>query len=82
MLKAGSILIFIIFILESIAIIPLLWTIPSFILYQKVSKGAATSDQKIALAILGIIFGTALGIIGGVLMLADLNNDENKVQKY
>lgn len=82
MLKAGSILIFIIFILESIFIIPLLWTIPGFILYQKVRKGEASADQKIALAILGIIFGAALGIVGGVLMLVDLNNDEHKIQNY
>lgn len=74
MLKAGSILVFIIFILESIAIIPLLWTIPGFILYQKVSKVEVSADQKIALAI--------LEIVGGVLMLVDLNNDENKIQKY
>ncbi|WP_342267209.1 hypothetical protein [Spiroplasma endosymbiont of Villa modesta] len=60
----------------------LLWTIPSFILYKKVSKGEATTDQKIALAILGIIFGAALGIIGGIFILVDLNNDENKIQRY
>ncbi|WP_395473630.1 hypothetical protein [Spiroplasma endosymbiont of Nomada rufipes] len=82
MLKAGSILIFIVFILESIFIIPLLWTIPGFILYKKISKGEATTDQKIALAILGIIFGAALGIIGGIFILVDLNNDENKIQRY
>lgn len=82
MLKAGSVLIFIVFILESIFIIPLLWTIPAFILYKKVSKGEATTDQKIALAILGIIFGAALGIIGGIFILVDLNNDENKIQRY
>ncbi|WP_338957106.1 hypothetical protein [Spiroplasma endosymbiont of Tiphia femorata] len=82
MLKAGSILIFIVFILESIFIIPLLWTIHGFILYKKVSKGEATTDQKIALAILGIIFGAALGIIGGIFILVDLNNDENKIQRY
>lgn len=82
MLKAGSILIFIVFILESILIIPLLWTIPGFILYKKVNKGEATTDQKITLAILGIIFGAALGIIGGIFILVDLNNDENKIQRY
>lgn len=29
-----------------------------------------------ALGILGIIFGTLIGIIGGILMLVDLNNSE------
>lgn len=80
MLKAGSILILIVFILESILIIPLLWTIPSFILYKKVNAGQATENQKIALAILGIIFGAMLGIIGGILMLVDLGNNEIKNQ--
>ncbi|BET38803.1 protein translocase subunit SecDF [Spiroplasma ixodetis] len=80
MLKAGSILIFIIFILESIFIIPLLWTIPGFILYKKVSKGEATTDQKIALAILGIIFGAVLGIIGGIFILVDLKNVFSKLK--
>lgn len=78
MLKVGSILILIIFILESIFIFPLLWTIPSFILYQKVSKGEASEGQTVALAVLGIIFGAVLGIIGGIFMLVDLFADKNK----
>ncbi len=74
MTKAGSILILIVFIFESIFIIPLFWTIPGFNLYLKVNKGQATEEQKMTLAILGIIFGALLGIIGGILMLVDLNN--------
>ncbi|WP_308149754.1 hypothetical protein [Spiroplasma sp. AdecLV25b] len=81
MTKAGSILILIIFIIESIFIIPLFWTIPSFILYSKVNKGQATEEQKIALAILGIIFGALLGIIGGILMLVDLNNKTTVINR-
>lgn len=80
MLRAGRILIFIIFIIESIFIVPLLWTIPGFILYKKISNGEATEDHKIDLAILGIIFGAALGIVGGILMLVDLDNNKNHNQ--
>lgn len=76
MFKAGSILILITFIIESIFIIPLFWTIPGFILYSKINKDQATEGQKMALGILGIIFGTLIGIIGGILMLVDLNNSE------
>lgn len=42
MFKAGSILILITLIIESIFIIPLFWTIPGFILYNKINKGQAT----------------------------------------
>lgn len=79
MKKADSILILITFIIESFLIIPLLWTIPGFILYGKVSKNKATEGQKIALSVLGIIFGVLLGIIDGVLIIVDLNNTENKI---
>lgn len=76
--KVGSILIFIVFIIESILVIPLFWTIPGFILYSKISKEKASEGQIIAFAILGIIFGGILGIIGGILLLIDANNKPNK----
>jgi len=75
--KAGTVLILIMFIFESILIVPLFWTIPSFVLISKINKGKATEGNKIALSVLGIIFGGLLGIIGGILILVDLKTIDN-----
>lgn len=77
MTRAGCILIAIVFIIESIFIIPLLWTIPSFLIISKISNGIATPNDKLLLAILGIIFGAILGIIGGIFILVDMNDASN-----
>lgn len=77
MTRAGCILITIIFIFESIFIIPLLWTIPSFMAMSRINRGLATANDKILVAVLGIVFGAVLGIIGGIFILVDLN-DSNK----
>lgn len=74
MTRAGCILITIIFIFESIFIIPLLWTIPSFLSISKINKGMGTQNDKILVSVLGIVFGAILGIIGGILILIDLND--------
>lgn len=77
MTRAGCILIAIIFVIESIFIIPLLWTIPSFLAISKINKGAASDSDKLLVAILGIVFGLVLGIIGGIFILFDMGNNQN-----
>lgn len=69
--RIGTILILIIFLIESVLIIPLLWTIPAFNRITKISHGTATEDDKLFVAILGIIFGFFFGIVGGILILVD-----------
>ncbi|MGL5268830.1 MAG: hypothetical protein ACRC8P_03650 [Spiroplasma sp.] len=76
MTKAGCILILIVFIIESFFIFPLLWTIPTFIIMGKINKGCSTKNEKILVAILGIIFGSVLGIIGGAFILSDMNSSD------
>ncbi|MDQ7982780.1 MAG: hypothetical protein REH79_00990 [Spiroplasma sp.] len=73
LVRAGSILILIVFIIESILIIPLIWTIPAFNSISKISKGIATDNDKMLVAILGIIFGAFLGVVGGILILVDFS---------
>lgn len=80
--RAGAILILIIFLLESILIIPLLWTIPTFVRIAKISNGIATEDDKLFVAILGIIFGLFLGILGGILILIDFLTKNKTVVSY
>lgn len=77
MTKAGCILITLVFIIESIFIIPLLWTIPSFISISKINKKTATQNDKVLVSVLGIIFGAFLGILGGIFILVDMHNKEN-----
>lgn len=71
MTKAGCILIAIVFIIESFFIIPLLWTIPTFIAMARITKGQGSQNDRILVGVLGIIFGTFLGIIGGIFVLID-----------
>lgn len=77
MTRAGCILIMIIFIIESILIIPLIWTIPSFMAISKINNGSGTNSDKILVSILGIVFGAILGIIGGIFILLELD-ESNK----
>lgn len=67
----------IVFIFESIFIIPLLWTIPSFMAISRINNGAATPNDRILVAILGIIFGAILGVIGGIFILVDADQSNN-----
>lgn len=78
MKKAGAILILIIFIIESFFIIPLLWTIIGIKKVNKINRGESTSNDEIVVAILGIIFGFVLGLIGGILILVGQQADQNK----
>ncbi|MBE4703928.1 hypothetical protein [Spiroplasma platyhelix] len=73
MTRAGCILILIVFIFESIFIIPLLWTIPSFMAISRINNGLAGPNDKILVAVLGIVFGGILGIIGGIFILVSSN---------
>lgn len=75
--RTGSILIFIVFVVESFFIIPLIWTIPAFNSISRISKGIETDNDKVLVAVLGIIFGTFLGILGGIFILIDNNNHQN-----
>lgn len=76
MTRAGCILIMIVFIIESIFIIPLIWTIPSFMAISRINNGYATQNDKIMVAVLGIVFGAVLGIIGGIFILLELNEKQ------
>jgi len=80
--RVGSILILIIFLLESLLIIPLLWTIPAFNRISKISNGIATEEDKLFLAVLGIIFGFFLGIVGGILILVDYVTKDKIIVSY
>ncbi len=80
--RAGSILILIIFLLESLLIIPLLWTIPAFSRISKISNGIATEEDKLFVAVLGIIFGFFLGIVGGILILVDYVTKDKTIVSY
>jgi len=80
--RVGSILILIIFLLESLLIIPLLWTIPAFNRISKISNGTATEEDKLFLAVLGIIFGFFLGIVGGILILVDYVTNDKIIVSY
>lgn len=77
MTKAGCILIMIVFIFESIFIIPLIWTVPSFMAISRINNGTAMPNDRILVSVLGIIFGAILGIIGGIFILIDSDESNN-----